>query len=260
MSRRKKKEEEHDNSERWLLSYADFITLLMIFFVIMYAMSRMDQGDSIKLKHSISAEFGAIFDGNGGENPVDIGVETSPGQYAVQADPQTGESEEGATLSEGEKQEQVKEQLDAYIAENSLSDDITTSIGTRGLVVSFNGSMFFESGEAEIKTEQISSLVEVAKVLNQPFLEDSYIRVEGYTDNVPMNNEEFDSNWDLSVLRASNVAKAIISQSGIDPTKVSAVGYGEYRPKGDNNTAEGRTQNRRVDILILNSEFNDTET
>ena len=76
MSRRKKKEEEHDNSERWLLSYADFITLLMIFFVVMYAMSRMDQGESTKLKHSISAEFGAIFDDNGGEKPVDMGVET----------------------------------------------------------------------------------------------------------------------------------------------------------------------------------------
>ena len=83
--------------------------------------------------------------------------------------------------------------------------------------------------------------------------------MEGYTDNVPMKNEEYDSNWDLSVMRASNVAKAIIDQSGIDPTKVSAVGYGEYRPTGDNNTSEGRAQNRRVDILLLNSEFNDTE-
>ncbi len=260
MSRRKKKEEEHDNSERWLLSYADFITLLMIFFVIMYAMNRMDQGDSIELKDSISAEFGGILKGTDGENPVDMGVETSSEQYTVQTDPLTAEIGEDGILSEGEKQAQVKEQLDEYIAENSLSDEITTSIETRGLVVSFNGSMFFESGEAEIKTEQIPSLVEVAKLLNQPFLEDSYIRVEGYTDNVPMNNEEFDSNWDLSVLRASNVAKAIISQSGINPAKVSAVGYGEYRPKGDNNTSEGRSQNRRVDILILNSEFNDTET
>ena len=177
----------------------------------------------------------------------------------MQENSQTGENEEGATLSEFEKEEQVKELLDEYIAENSLSDDITTSIETRGLVVSFNGSMFFESGEAEIKSEQIPSLVEVAKLLNQPFLQQSYIRVEGYTDNVPMKNEEYDSNWDLSVMRASNVAKAIIDQSGIDPTKVSAVGYGEYRPTGDNKTSEGRAQNRRVDILILNSEFNDTE-
>jgi chemotaxis protein MotB len=259
MSRRKKKEEEHDNSERWLLSYADFITLLMIFFVVMYAMSRMDQGDSTKLKQSISAEFGAIFDDNGGEKPVELGGEMSSEEHAVQGDSQTGENEEGATLSEFEKEEQVKELIDEYIAENSLSDDITTSIETRGLVVSFNGSMFFESGEAEIKSEQIPSLVEVAKLLNQPFLQQSYIRVEGYTDNVPMKNEKYDSNWDLSVMRASNVAKAIIDQSGIDPTKVSAVGYGEYRPTGDNKTAEGRAQNRRVDILILNSEFNDTE-
>ena len=259
MSRRKKKEEEHDNSERWLLSYADFITLLMIFFVVMYAMSRMDQGESTKVKRSISAEFGAIFDDNGGEKPVDMGDETASEQPLVQANPQTGKNQEGATLSEGEKQEQVKEMLDEYIAENSLSDDITTSIETRGLVVSFNGSMFFESGEAEIKTEQIPSLVEVAKLLNQPFLQQSYIRVEGYTDNVPMKNEEYDSNWDLSVMRASNVAKAIIDQSGIGPTNVSAVGYGEYRPTGDNNTSEGRAQNRRVDILLLNSEFNDTE-
>jgi chemotaxis protein MotB len=259
MSRRKKKEEEHDNNERWLLSYADFITLLMIFFIIMYAMSRMDQGESTELKRSISAEFGAILEVSGGDNPIDTGADASSEQNAVQDVSQAEKNQAGEPLTEGEKQEQVKEQLDAYIAENTLSDDITTSIETRGLVISFNGSMFFESGEAEIKSDQLPSLVAVAKVLNQPFLEQSYIRVEGYTDNVPMKNDKFDSNWDLSVMRASNVAKAIISQSGIDPTKVSAVGYGEYRPTGDNNTSEGRAQNRRVDILILDSEFNDTE-
>ncbi|MDB8804445.1 flagellar motor protein MotB [Romboutsia sp. 1001216sp1] len=232
-------EEEHENHERWLLSYADFITLLMIFFIIMYAMSSINKGKYEKLTTALNEAMGdgaAIADT--GSN---MGGETGNG------------------LSENEKLEKVKEKLDKYLKENNLSGSVNTTIEKRGLVVSFNDSLFFNSGKADVKPDQVNKLVKISEIINKSLVKDSYIRVEGYTDNVPMHNEIFKSNWDLSVMRASNVAQILINNGGINPQKISAIGYSEYRPKSDNNTVEGKAKNRRVDILILNSKFNEVE-
>lgn len=245
MSRRNKKhEEEPENHERWLLSYADFITLLMIFFIIMYSMSEMDKSKYNELASAFSVEMGGGGTGilKGGNGTTD--TETSVADKVV---------------TEEQKQEEVKESIDAYIDTSELNDSVTTSIEERGLVLSFNDALFFDSGNAEIKVDQIEKFADIGELLNQPTLKDSFIRVEGYTDSVPVSNPQYKSNWDLSALRASNVAQIIIKDSGIDPKRVSVVGYGEYRPKADNKTKEGRLENRRVDILILNSEYNDTE-
>ena len=245
MSRRNKKhEEEPENHERWLLSYADFITLLMIFFIIMYSMSEMDKSKYNELASVFSVEMGGGGTGilKGGNGATDS---------------ETSVADKEAT--EEQKQEEVKESIDAYIDTSELNDSVTTSIEERGLVLSFNNALFFDSGNAEIKVDQTEKFADIGELLNQPALKDSFIRVEGYTDSVPVSNPQYKSNWDLSALRASNVAQIIIKDSGIDPKRVSVVGYGEYRPKADNKTKEGRLENRRVDILILNSEFNDTE-
>lgn len=245
MSRRnKKREEEPENHERWLLSYADFITLLMIFFIIMYSMSEMDKSKYNELASAFSVEMGGGGTGilEGGNGTTD--TETSVADKAV---------------TEEQKQEEVKESIDAYIDTSELNDSVTTSIEERGLVLSFNDALFFDSGNAEIKVDQTEKFADIGELLNQPALKESFIRVEGYTDSVPVSNPQYKSNWDLSALRASNVAQIIIKDSGIDPKRVSVVGYGEYRPKADNKTTEGRLENRRVDILILNSEYNDTE-
>ena len=245
MSRRNKKhEEEPENHERWLLSYADFITLLMIFFIIMYSMSEMDKSKYNELASVFSVEMGGGGTGilKGGNGATDS---------------ETSVADKEAT--EEQKQEEVKESIDAYIDTSELNDSVTTSIEERGLVLSFNDALFFDSGNAEIKVDQTEKFADIGELLNQPALKDSFIRVEGYTDSVPVSNPQYKSNWDLSALRASNVAQIIIKDSGIDPKRVSVVGYGEYRPKADNKTKEGRLENRRVDILILNSEFNDTE-
>lgn len=245
MSRRnKKREEEPENHERWLLSYADFITLLMIFFIIMYSMSEMDKSKYNELASVFSVEMGGGGTGilKGGNGATDS---------------ETSVADKEAT--EEQKQEEVKESIDAYIDTSELNDSVTTSIEERGLVLSFNNALFFDSGNAEIKVDQTEKFADIGELLNQPALKDSFIRVEGYTDSVPVSNPQYKSNWDLSALRASNVAQIIIKDSGIDPKRVSVVGYGEYRPKADNKTKEGRLENRRVDILILNSEFNDTE-
>lgn len=247
MSRRNKKhEEEPENHERWLLSYADFITLLMIFFIIMYSMSEMDKSKYNELASVFSMEMGGggtgILEGENGSGSGDS--------------ENTGSTEE---LTEAQKQTEVKKSIDAYIDTSELNDSVTTSIEERGLVLSFNDALFFYSGNAEVKEDQTEKFADIGKLLNQPALKDSFIRVEGHTDSVPVSNPKYKSNWDLSALRASNVAQIIISEAGINPNRVSVIGYGEYRPKSDNNTKEGRLENRRVDILILNSEFNDAE-
>lgn len=241
MHKRKKheEEEEHQNHERWLLSYADFITLLMIFFIIMYAMSTLDQKKYEKLTTALNQAMG---DGTAiADTGSNMGGETGNG------------------LSEDAKLKKVKENLDKYLKENNLSASVSTTIEKRGLVLSFKDSLFFDSGKAEIRPEQIDKLITISKIINQSIISDSYIRIEGHTDSVPMHNEIFKSNWDLSVMRASNVAQILIDKAGINPERLSATGYGEYRPKVDNSTVEGKSTNRRVDIIIMNSQFNEVE-
>lgn len=167
--------------------------------------------------------------------------------------------ETGNGLSEDAKLKKVKENLDKYLKENNLSASVSTTIEKRGLVLSFKDSLFFDSGKAEIRPEQIDKLITISKIINQSIISDSYIRIEGHTDSVPMHNEIFKSNWDLSVMRASNVAQILIDKAGVKPERLSATGYGEYRPKVDNSTAEGKSTNRRVDIIIMNSQFNEVE-
>lgn len=232
-------EEEHANHERWLLSYADFITLLMIFFIIMYAISNIDKAKYEKLTTALNQAMGD------GSAIADTGSKMG--------------GETGNGLFEDAKLKEIKENLDKYLKENHLSDSVSTTIEKRGLVVSFKDSLFFDSGKAEVIPQQIDKLIKISKIINQSMISGSYIRVEGHTDSVPVHNQLYKSNWDLSVMRASNVAQILIDKAGIKPERLSAIGYGEYRPKDDNNTAKGKSNNRRVDILIMNSKFNEVE-
>lgn len=248
MRRRKKHEEPHENSERWLLSYADFITLLMIFFVVLYAMSNLDNQKYQQLANGLNKAMGG-----GGATLIGKDKGTSIDKNTAPVDTNVVNSDEQARL------EQVKNIVDKYLSDSGLSDSVGTSIEERGLVLSFKDTLFFDSGKADIKNEQIKKLVEIGKILNQPIINNSYIRVEGHTDNIPINTYEYKSNWDLSVIRAANVAQLLINQSGIKPERISATGYGEYRPKTDNSSEAARASNRRVDILIMNTKFNEVE-
>lgn len=251
MRRKKHEEEEHENSERWLLSYADFMTLLMIFFVVMYSMSNVD---SEKYKN-VTAGLNAIM---GGGTSFSI-MENDGGGVSIVPGDGEGKATDAESMTEEQKLEEVKSNVDQYLEDSTLSDSVETSIEERGLVLSFKDALLFESGKVVLKPEQTEKLTEIGRILNQSLISESYIRVEGHTDNVPIENNIYKSNWDLSVIRASNVAQLLIDQSEIAPERVSVVGYGEYRPKGDNSTEEGKIANRRVDVIIMNSEFNEVE-
>ncbi|OOM81026.1 motility protein B [Clostridium puniceum] len=240
--RRIKKEK--DNTERWMLSYLDFITLLMIFFLMMYAISNVDNKKADALAHSLKIGFNS---GNG-ENVVAVSDSSNT--------PAIVDEETLKALTEAEKLADIKKKVDELVENSELKGSVTTSIQERGLLISFNDSVLFNSGDDAVKSDWHNKLVSISKVLNGI---DNYIRVEGHTDNVAINTEHFHSNWQLSSDRASNVVEFLISQGNIKAERLSAVGYGEYRPVKGNDTEEGRSANRRVDILILNNKFNESE-
>lgn len=238
----KKKRQEKENSERWLLTYSDLITLLMVFFVVLYSASNVNQKKYEKLANSMSYAF------TGGSGIIDGGQN---------ADVSSSDNELSPLIqTEEEKLQSIEGQVDSMIDELGLKESVSTSIEERGLVISFNDRIFFDSAKADIKEEMNSKLVSLATILNKI---NNYVRVEGHTDNIPIKNEYFNSNWQLSSIRASNVVEFFIEQGNISPDRLSAVGYGEYRPIADNNTDDGRAKNRRVDILILNNKYDNIE-
>ncbi|AYD39111.1 chemotaxis protein MotB [Clostridium fermenticellae] len=237
---KKKKREEHTNSERWLLSYSDFMTLLMILFVVLYAMSSIDQAKFAQLSQSLNMAMGGGKSIIAKENGTDANKKTTPIDTNVQQ-------------SEQAKMQDLKKQVDKYLKDNNMSSSVSTQLDQRGLIVSLNNTLFFDTGNADIKPDFQNELIGIAKILNQI---KNNIRIEGHTDTVPISNSQFSSNWQLSCARAANVTQFLIDKAGIPANKLSAVGYSEYRPVSDNSTEEGRAKNRRVDIIIENSEFN----
>ena len=161
-----------------------------------------------------------------------------------------------SSVSEQQQMEKLKAEIDAKLQSENLSIAVTTIIDKRGLVISLSNAIFFDPGSAQIKQDNENTLLDIANMFT---VMENLIRIEGHTDNVPMNSAEYPSNWDLSTARAANVVRLITSKSNLSPEKLIAVGYGEYRPIADNATEEGRAKNRRIDIIVLSEKYNDLE-
>jgi chemotaxis protein MotB len=230
MSRRRHRA--HPNHERWLVSYADFITLLFAFFVVLYSSSRADQKKQQQVAQAINSAFQAL-----GLFP---GVGARPLPAASQpAMPEPPSAEDLTALKK-----QMEQVLGSLVGEHTVA----IHLDREGLVISLREAGFFESGSARPKAEALPLLARIGAALNStPYL----IRIEGHTDNVPIHTAEFDSNWELSAARATHLARLFIGSPGIRPERLSASGYGEYHPAASNDTAEGRAENRRVDIIVL---------
>jgi chemotaxis protein MotB len=245
MSRRRKKAHEHAGHERWLVSYADFITLLFAFFVVLYASSQMDKKKVIQVSAAIKGAFEQLgaFSGNAAYMPVQVpGDSTVPTQPPDQgANPAiSDEALPDVSLLKHELQEALGEQIQKH--------EIEIHATPEGLVVSLREIGFFNSGEATLLPEGRATLKRIAGVLNEKGFQ---VRVEGNTDNVPIHTQQFKSNWELSTARATEVVALLVEQHRFDPTLISAAGYSQYRPRASNNTEEGRQQNRRVDLVIV---------
>lgn len=242
MARKKKEEGGGPTGSEWLGTYSDMVTLLMTLFVLLYSMSSVDEAKVQAISQAFSVLSGKaadsilqydMYQGSqpiiGGESKVDNGIDQ-------------GESAEAEAMYQNIKK---------FIEENNLDNVIDLAENDTGVVLQLKDNILFESGQADLKANSNEILDKINTIIsNIP----NSIDIEGHTDNVPIHNDKYKDNWDLSSMRATNVLRYFTEVKNQDPKRFRAAGYGEYKPKVDNSTEENRAQNRRVNILIENNE------
>jgi chemotaxis protein MotB len=258
MSKRKKHSEEHENLERWLVSYADFITLLFATFVVLYALSQMDMAKFKEMSVSMRKAFASqsVLQG-------DQGILDGSGASIL-----TGSDNESNIIPplfeymESKAEETAFDQTKKTVERLSDSDEISgidIYVSERGLVISLAENLFFASGSAQIKRNAYKSLLKVGTLLKDKY-SDHPIRIEGHTDNVPIKSAAYPSNWELSSARASSVVRFLLNNFKFNKNRFSAIGYADSRPIDDNNTERGRSRNRRVEIVVLRNKLAKSES
>jgi chemotaxis protein MotB len=231
--------------DRWLVSYADFITLLFGFFVVLYAFARADQKKQVQVSHAIDAAFkslGVSPDPGGNYTNSGVGGEsTQPANTVVEEDIRT-------SVQVATDLDRLRRDLAHVLSGQIASHAISLEMGRDGLVISLREAGFFPSGSAQPRPEALLTLRRIAAKLGTAPYD---VRIEGHTDNVPIHNAEFDSNWELSAARATRIARFFLDMKTIPPERISAAGYAEYHPVATNDTAAGRAENRRVDLVVM---------
>lgn len=245
MSRRKREEEEHENHERWLVSYADFITLLFAFFVVMYAISSVNEGKYRVLSDSITSAFRAMPGSSTGATVVVSPNAPAPITIPVKRNLPNVKNDQVQTAKK-EKLRNMAKELNQALAPLVAEGKVKVTEGALGITVDINASVLFAPAEARLDLVAQRALFAVAQVLAPT---DFPVLVEGHTDNVPINTVLFPSNWELSTARAASVVRLFI-EAGVDGRRLSAAGYADQRPVSDNASPEGRQKNRRVAITI----------
>lgn len=277
---RKKKHEEHENHERWLVSYADFITLLFAFFVVMYAVSSVNEGKYRVLSDALVAAFRSpakslepiqigmpvrspyvkdvsILQTPRMLTPTPIPVNKPPFELPLRVEKHKPRPKlaarvpvpVGESKSVPDVMRDIANQIEKAMAALIQKDLITVRRNALWVEVEIRNNVLFASGSAGLEPEAIPVLERIAQILQQfP----NAIQVEGFTDNVPISTVAFPSNWELSAARAASVVH-LFTKLGIRPNRMAAIGYGEHRPGADNATPEGRQKNRRVVLVVLAS-------
>jgi len=221
---KKRKIEEEENQDRWVVSYADFITLLFAFFTTMYAISHVDLGKMERFSGSMKSAFKASTEGDADKGMVINGIR--PINYADIG---------------------LEKDALAELKKFGIIEAIAVVRDQRGVLISFGDSLFFESGSADLRRESWPFLSSVATLIKKYHRD---IIVEGHTDNLPIHNSHYSSNIELSSSRASRIYSYLVSEEGVDGGQLGIAGYGEYRPVESNATPEGRARNRRIDIIF----------
>jgi len=284
---RKKRVEEHVNHERWLVSYADFITLLFAFFVVMYSISSVNEGKYRVLSDTLEAVFtdparskapiqvGDLLRGEGQQTPEPRATENPLNVLELPAiemplpppteveSPSTENSSPSSKVLPPEQVDNhtpppvddevvrtikdISKQLTKALADLIANDDVIIKQGEDWLELEMKSNVLFYSGESRLETTAVPIIGKVATILSTSA---NPIQVEGFTDNNPINTPKFPSNWELSAARAASVVH-LLDRYGLDPSRMSAIGYGEFQPIADNSTEEGRQKNRRVVLVVL---------
>jgi chemotaxis protein MotB len=253
---RRKKPEEHENHERWLVSYADFITLLFAFFVVMYSISSVNEGKYRVLSSSLEAVFseqvrsldpiqeGEINRGKGEESP-------SPGkpqgeEFLIEL-PETPYTPPPVPEETIQTINELSKQMNNALSELIDDENVSIKKGDDWLEVEIKSNVLFNSGQARLENSAVPIIGKIAAILNTSA---NPLQVEGFTDNNPINTPRFPSNWELSAARSASVVH-LLERYGLKPERMSAIGYGEFKPIADNSTEEGRRKNRRVVLVVL---------
>jgi chemotaxis protein MotB len=250
---RKRKHAEHENHERWLVSYADFITLLFAFFVVMFATGQTDKAKAQKVAEAVqaalenghfTAAIAAVLGGTVNDKGVGNAQRNGPGggQKTVKAEtlpPAVPIAELTPSM------DRLKEELKEEIAQGKLQLDLQA----RGLVVSLREAAFFPSGQDRVLPASFQTLVKLAEAVRTL---PNHLRFEGHTDSIPINNERFHSNWELSAARSIAMLELFRHQYQIPQDRMSIAGYAETTPIASNDSEQGRAKNRRVDLVVLN--------
>jgi chemotaxis protein MotB len=231
MRRKKKSDDEHENLERWLITYSDLITLLLAFFIMMYTFSKQDaqryEEVSENLKTIFRGSSGALSGGKGGRSVIG----TLPG-----------------VIAKGGVEEQLQKELKKISGSGGYGNNIEVFRDQRGIVIRGMDKAFFDEGKANLKESAIEVLAKIGPIIRDS---NNPVMIEGHTDNTPINTGEFRSNWELSVRRATEVVRYLIEEHHLAPDRISASGYAEYRPVATNDTPRNRALNRRIEIILL---------
>lgn len=251
---RRKRLDHHVNHERWLVSYADFITLLFAFFVVLYASSQVDKRKVGKLAVAIQVAFQqlGVFETSNTQIPLSDSEQVPFSQVqVVENSEKTTDFEHFVQPMKGvlSPMKNIQSELEKALAEEIKSKIVDVRLRRDGVVVSLREVGFFESGSATMRASSKGAIDRLAAILAS---RSEFLRIEGHTDNIPIHNKRFDSNWELSSARATEMVKLFIERYHIDSARLSAAGYAEFHPVSQNETPEGRALNRRVDIVILN--------
>ncbi len=244
------KPHEEENGEAWLLPYSDLMTLLLALFIALFAISQTDQTKLAQMSQAFSAAFnmgGPSFFNQAGPN--------AGRQREIISDEDQGNQ---AYIQENEALENIQKQMEEYIRQNNLENELSTQLEEEGLMIRIKERALFPSGSADLvpESERIGPIV-AGLLASIP----ERVLISGHTDTDPINTPQFPSNWELSSVRAMTFMKYLLSiNDKLNPARFSAIGYGEYRPIAKNDTAEGKQKNRRVEILIARSlRFNPNE-
>ncbi len=270
MSGRRKRLKAHANHERWLVSYADFITLLFAFFVVLYASAQVDKRKVGRLALAIQVAFQemGVFPASNTELPLS---ESDPMPFskvqAVQTDERTGDLSR-VSGRPVDSPSPAAEEADLNVLQAELQNALQHEINvhaialhrqTDGLVISLREFGFFDSGSATLRPSALPALDRIASILS---VRTCRLRIEGHTDNIPIHTAQMASNWELSTARSTELVRVLIVRYSFSPLRMSAAGYAEYHPVASNSTPQGRAQNRRVDVVILSEHvsYNEVST
>ena len=235
--------------DRWLVSYADFITLLFGFFVVLYAFAKSDQKKQMQVSESIDAAFKSLglfpdatrHPGQNSRGAAGTDQAVMPMNIVMGEDVL-------APAKVKDDLEHMRRELAQTLSNQVAQHTVSIQMGRDGLVISLREAGFFASGSATPKPESLGTLRQIAASLSHMPYD---LRIEGHTDNVPIHTAEFDTNWELSSARATRIARLMLNEHALPADRISAAGYAEFHPVASNASAEGRAQNRRVDLVVL---------